>query len=538
MQMYCRRRQKTMDNIRIAIYIRLSLADEDTGRRKDESNSIVNQRSLIHRFLDNHEELSLYPRTEFVDDGFTGTNTDRPAYQSMLEQLKAGKFQVVISKDFSRMNRNYIEMGELIEYTLPFLGIRYISINDGYDSKDYVGTTGGLDVVMRAIVYDAYSKDLSLKESTAKRLGQKKGRRVAGYPGYGYIRDTKNRGHDLIDPDAARIVRRIFDSAIDGKTLAQIARELNDEEIPTPSDYFRMKNPGTGKYRYTSDKHVWEVGVVRQILNRYTYTGASVGGVRKSLGPCSKETTLQKMEDWIIVPDMHEAIVSVEEWNEAQKIFNRTGSWKGESELYPLRSLVWCGNCGRHMTRYKTNNRFSCRHGANTKDSLCKKIHSPKEPELNEIVFNAIQDMLSLMDKKKTESSSARKVRGSVIRNEVLSASQRQEQIEKLKRDKLKAYDKYASDSISRDEYLRQKTDIDEKIQDLEDKISRSRNRISELEEQSLEVGSEIEALYKAYKDEKKLTYDMAHAFVDHVNIHLGGEVEIVWRFKDIFAEE
>ena len=133
-----------VSSIQIAIYIRLSNADEDKGKRKDESNSVVNQRSLIHHFLDTHEELSGYPRTEFVDDGYTGTNTDRPAFKQMVAAIKDGKFRCCITKDFSRFARDYIEMGDYLEYLFPYLGVRYISINDGYDSNNHKGTTGGL----------------------------------------------------------------------------------------------------------------------------------------------------------------------------------------------------------------------------------------------------------------------------------------------------------------------------------------------------------------------------------------------------------
>ncbi len=168
-----------MEGMEIAVYVRLSMADEDTGKVKNESNSIVNQRNFIHQFLDDHAELSQYPRTEFVDDGFTGTNTARPAFQDMIRQIREGRFQVCVTKDFSRFSRDYIEMGDYLECLFPFLRVRYISIN-GYDSKEYKGTTGGLEMVMRNIVYAAYSKDLSAKEAAGKMQSRKRG---AGHPG-------------------------------------------------------------------------------------------------------------------------------------------------------------------------------------------------------------------------------------------------------------------------------------------------------------------------------------------------------------------
>ena len=527
-----------MDNTRIAIYIRLSMADEDTGRGKDESNSVVNQRSLIHRYLDNHKELSLYPRTEFVDDGFSGTNTDRPAYQKLMEQLKAGKYQVLITKDFSRANRDYLEMGELVEYLLPFLGVRYISINDGYDSNDYVGTTGGLDVVMRAIVYDAYSKDLSIKESTAKKLGQKKGRRVAGYPPYGYKKDPDNKGMDLIDPEAAAIVRRIFDMAIAGTRMSDIAKALNKDGILTPARYFRAKHPESNRFNSMSPNQVWNLVMVRDILKRYCYTGAAVGGLRKQLGPCSRHTVKQEKDDWIIVPDMHEAIVSVEEYEQAQKVIKKTGGGSKTPRDYPLRSLVCCGVCGRKMMHYKHYDRFRCRYGSTVEESLCKQVRSPKEAEMNQIVFYAIRDYMALADKKRKSARAFQSERKTAIRTDMLSLSQMQEKIEKLKKDKLKAYEKYGSDQISKADYLKQKKLIDGKISALQKEIVKASSHMSDLEEYAPEVGSELEAACEAYKSEDHLTYDMAHAFIDRIIVSADGNIEIKWRFKDIFADE
>ena len=172
----------------IGIYIRLSMADEDTGTgSKAESDSIGNQRMLINRYLDNHPTLSKYPRLEFADDGYTGTNFHRPQFSAMMEKVRHGEINLICVKDFSRFSRDYIETGNYLECTFPFMGVRFISINDGYDSDDYKGTTGGLEVVMRSIIYAAYSKDLSVKTTTAKIQMMKQGKYVGGYAPYGFI---------------------------------------------------------------------------------------------------------------------------------------------------------------------------------------------------------------------------------------------------------------------------------------------------------------------------------------------------------------
>ena len=142
---------------------------------------------LINRYLDNHPVLSKYPRLEFADDGYTGTNFHRPQFSAMMEKVRHGEINLICVKDFSRFSRDYIETGNYLECTFPFMGVRFISINDGYDSDDYKGTTGGLEVVMRSIIYAAYSKDLSVKTTTAKIQMMKQGKYVGGYAPYGQL---------------------------------------------------------------------------------------------------------------------------------------------------------------------------------------------------------------------------------------------------------------------------------------------------------------------------------------------------------------
>ena len=520
-----------MDNIRIAIYIRLSMADEEVGRGKDESNSVVNQRSLIHRFLDKHEELSLYPRTEFVDDGFSGTNTDRPAYRKMIDQIKAGRYQVLITKDFSRANRNYIEMGDLIERLLPSLGVRYISINDGYDSNKYIGTTGGLDVVMRAIVYDAYSKDLSIKGKTARAIGRKKGRRVSGLPAYGYTKDPEHPAMDVIDPEAAAIVRRIFDYAIEGNSCADIARILNEEGVLTPSMYFKMKNPGTKKFKNVSPAIKWDRSNVASVLTHLTYTGAAVGGMTYQAAPCSKQTVRKAKEEWVIVPDMHEPIVSMEEYEQAQKVIqSHEGYGKSVPKDYPLKSLVVCGCCGRKLLRYqRVTARFRCQYSRKNLDTPCRRIHSPAETEMNEIVFQAIKQYMSLQ-----EQSAQSKKMSKVLQNNSVSLQKLQETTAKLKQQKLKCYEKYAAGDLSKEDYLEQKRILDAGISETEKDIANWSDNLCEEEDG---IHSEFEAACNVYKEQDVLTNEMAKAFIKEIIIDEDGSMNIVWRFEDIFAE-
>lgn len=523
---------------RVAIYIRLSNADEGTGHTKGESNSIRNQRSLIHRYLDGHKELSDYPRTEFVDDGFTGTNMNRPAFQRMIADIRAGGYCCCITKDFSRFARDYIEMGDYLECLFPFLGVRYISINDGYDSLDYRGTTGGLDVVMRAIIYDAYSKDLSIKSKTGRVQGRKKGRRVCGLPGYGYKQDPQRKAMDLIDPEAAAVVRRIFESAIGGMSVGEIAAMLNREGIPTPGMYFRQKNPEKRKFLSTSKKQRWNYGIVYVILKRYAYTGAAVGGIREQVAPCKRLSVKKGRADWIVVPDMHEAIITPEEYELAQKAIGERNIVPASAPVFPLKSLVVCGNCLRRMEKQKQTKKFRCKYGDSEGDEGCRGIHTPKEAELEGIIFRGIQEFIKAAqqksNKKERQLCELRKTAAS-RHSDIEKLTRR---IEFLKRSKFHEYERYTSGKISKEKYLERKREVDAETSRLQAEIEIAQERNESTMTECHVVHTELDDVCKVFREEKSLTYDMAHAFVDRILVYPNERIEIQWRFHRCLTED
>ena len=525
-----------MSETRIAIYIRLSNADGETGKGRDESNSVVNQRSLINHFLDGHPELSGCPRTEFVDDGFTGTNMERPAFQRMIAAIREGKFNCCITKDFSRFARDYIEMGDYLEYLFPFLKVRYISINDGYDSRDYRGTTGGLDVVMRAIIYDAYSKDLSVKVKTGKQQGSKKGRRVGGYPGYGYIRDPKRKGMDIIDPEAAVVVRRIFDAAIQGMTLGKIAQALNDDGIPTPGVYFKQKHPDCRKFAHVSAKQYWSRDIVRSILKRYTYTGAAVSGTIRKVMPCKKSIVMTKFEEWVIVPGMHDAIVTPDEYEIAQKVIQKDKHIVRNAPSHPLKSLVICGNCLRAMSWNRRDGVHRCQYGANGGDEGCRGIRSPKEDEFEEIVLHAIQDCMNTVSIRKNE---LRQTMLNTQRNTKvshISLDEEERRLESLKYKKFTEYERYASGQVTKEIYLSQKKALDAEISQCEAEIQSIQKELETKAAEKLAIPPELDDMCEIFHGEDSLTYDMAHAFLERILVYPKNRIEIQWKFRDCFA--
>lgn len=530
-----------MKEYRIAAYIRLSLADEDTGSVKSESDSVVNQRSLIHRFLDNNQLLSGCSRTEFCDDGFTGTNTNRPAFTEMMTQVKQGKFDLICVKDFSRFSRDYIEIGDCLECLFPFLGVRFISINDSYDSDDYKGTTGGLDVVMRNIIYAAYSKDLSIKTTTAKIQMMKQGKYVGSYAPYGYVLHPTIRNKLALDPEAAQIVRRIFDMAIAGSGVIEIAKQLNADGIPTPGQYFISKNPHTGKFRHTSDKLNWSYAAVHGILTKLTYTGATVGHVSKTVVPLSKKVKKQNPEDWIIVEGMHDAIVTRTEFDAAQGVINKRKTRRNtdtqNESVYPLRSLVRCGSCGRTMTYDKRRKGFYCPYGKTAPERQCPTGIVYGSDELERILFNAITTIVQAAVTDKPSSKEIRHRKRNAIQEKLDLLSSLQAQCEKQKKLKLKLYEQYTSGELTRQNYLEQKKAIDEKTTSTAEEIATLEAAVAELEAMDNHHETAFEQSCNTFFGETELSYESAHAFIKAVYVFPDKRIEVHWKFKDVFDE-
>ena len=527
----------------IGIYIRLSMADEDTGNgSKAESDSIGNQRMLINRYLDNHPTLSKYPRLEFADDGYTGTNFHRPQFAAMMEKVRHGEINLICVKDFSRFSRDYIETGNYLECTFPFMGVRFISINDGYDSDDYKGTTGGLEVVMRSIIYAAYSKDLSVKTTTAKIQMMKQGKYVGGYAPYGYVLHPEIRNKLKLDPEAAEVVRRVFDEALEGRNTSQIALGLNDDNIPTPGQYFKGKHPDKKKFSYMSDKISWTASMVYKIIINYVYTGATVGRRQKSSGVGSRKRIRLEQEDWIVVEGMHEAIVSKEEFELAQAVI-RGGVKKPKrnTHYYPLKGLVCCGNCKRALTRRKNRNVsgyfYQCTHSTNDRDTECPVGERYSEAWLENAAYNAIGQMLSLAEKKAVKNHEISKRRKSAISECADTIRNLQKQSEQLKAVKLRLYEKYTSGSIAKAEYLKRKAEADAKMAENEEAIRKGHERMQELDSEHPCSDERLDAVLGEYQKNEGLTYELAHALIDAIYVHGQDSVEIVWKFKDIFED-
>ena len=507
---------------------------------KSESESISHQKALIQNFINGNSELNGSEQYEFFDDGYSGTNFQRPSFERLLDRIKKGEINCVIVKDFSRFGRDYIELGDYLERIFPFMGVRFISINDHYDSADYKGTTGGLDVVMKNIVYDYYSKDLSVKVKTAKYQKMKQGKYLGGHVPYGLMKDPKDKHKLVIDPEAAAVVRKIFDMAIAGMRLIDMARTLNERGIETPGQYYRRKHPGTKKFADASDMVCWNHNNIRSILQQEMYYGAIVGHKRQGLGVGCKHTATVPKEEQFIVEGRHEGIVTKEEFLRAQEIFCKQRKTKKViPKTYPLYRKVKCGTCGRAMS-YRTYSRngvtyryFTCPHAKEQteEDGCCKRYVT--EDNLNEIVWSVIRQLLDMTDAfmKKLDKQNSISRQDNLILAEKLSRLQQEK--EKCGSDRFANVDQFMAGMLDKEVYQRRRADLGRIAEKLENEIAELEQKLKSAETVKDDSLTQILGVMKKYSGADELTQAMVQELTEKVVVTDPEHVEIVWKFKD-----
>lgn len=528
--------------MKICLYIRLSNADRDL-RGKDESDSIANQRALLHQYLREHKEFFPYEALEFTDDGFTGTNGNRPGFERMIEFLKDGGSRLVLCKDLSRFFRDYVEIGEYLERIFPSLGVRLIAVNDGYDSDDYKGTTAGMDVVMKCIVYSFYSRDLSQKVKTVLNARVRKGQFIGAYPPYGYLKDPADRHHLVPDRVAAPVVRRIFDLALEGRTTGEIAKALNAGHVEPPAAHFHRIYPDSQKFRKTtSSANSWSCYNVYTILKRREYTGAIVSGRKRWKTIDNAQVQQVDESDWIVVPDCHEAIITAEDFEKAQEaILSRKEKATRQQRDYLLRSLVRCGVCGRVMTRKKkgahTPAYYYCDKNRYIENSPCPTLERFYEEDLERTVIRSLSQLLeAVADSDRRVQDAAAKAHGTAenIRQSLLRIAQ---SVKQNSVRKLAAYEQYSDGIISRDDFFTCRTGLAAEMEQLSAEKAALEEQLRVLEQaQESELHEAAEAASTFLKAET-VTNAMLLTFIERVNVFSGNCVEIVYRFSDPFME-
>jgi len=370
----------------VALYIRLSKEDENEGP----SESVTNQKSLLNEFVQQHR-LSVYDT--YVDDGWSGTNFDRPDFQRMIGDIEAKKVNMVITKDLSRLGRDYIMTGHYMERYFPEKRVRYISLLDGIDTG--VDSTANDITPFRAIMNDMYAKDISKKIKSVKRDKQRKGQFIGGKPVYGYKMHPTEKNKIVIDEEVAPTVRRIFGMALDGMSCRQIAAQLNTEGVPTPATYAGLPVARPGPYT-----GLWSSERISDMLQNETYIGNMVQGRSVKISYKSKKCLKQAPENWVVVVGTHEPLIDAETFRKVRLLVNSRKHTRSRTYDFLLKGLIFCHECGYPLAVLNRKNAagedvlyFVCRtYQRFTKAGVCT-CHSIKEKTVTDAVVAKVREV-------------------------------------------------------------------------------------------------------------------------------------------------
>lgn len=380
-------------------YVRVSKEDIAAGQvKKTESNSISNQKKLISDFVKDKQEINIV--SVRTDDGYTGTNYDRPAFQLMLDDIRAGRINCVIVKDLSRFGREYIDAGKYIDRLFPYYGVRLIAINDNIDTitKDMSDELG---ITIRNLFNDNYCRDISIKTRSSLKVKRKNGEFTGAFVAYGYRRSDKEHNNLMIDEYPASVVQDIFKWKLAGMSQDGIARKLNEQGILSPLEYKRSLGMNYKSGFKVKEKAVWTSIAVRRILTNELYVGTLIQGIRTTPNHKVKTVKVNDKEDWCILENNHEPIVSQKTFNLVQRLLALdTRTSPNKDVVFSLCGLVVCGDCGNPMVRKVTTakgKKYSYYVCSRNKDRSGCSSHRIKTEDLETAVLRILQNHIRVV---------------------------------------------------------------------------------------------------------------------------------------------
>lgn len=499
----------------VALYMRLSDEDDNLSAGA-ESNSISHQRKLMLDHIAGLPELRDYTIVEFSDDGYSGASFDRPDFQRMMKQVKSGQIQVIVTKDYSRLGRDYLEVGNYMEYIFPMLQIRYISVNDGYDSDKNSGSTGGMSVALKNLVNAMYCRDASKKVRAAKAVLAKQGKYIAAFAPFGYQKSGEDKHVLTPDPKAAPVVRLIFELAIKGKKYTEIADYLNKNGYDSILAHYEK----TGRKRCLARDiglREWSPTSVMEILYNEVYIGTVLNNkFALNIDTGHKMVTRDKSE-WIKVENCHEQIVSVEEFKLAHKMIGRREyvSRKPNGKWHP--SIIRCAVCGKGLNKYNNNRSYSCRNGhviiRNREDFEAGILECVRKTALCQLenfeITSESEDSVEVLED---------------------TLSRLQKSVEHYSKLKFEIYDSYSKGDITREQMVQKTAEVKTKLAELDARIEEQKDNL--MKQRDLYRDETKEQLTKLSRLE---TYDEAAVryLINQVKVTDAEHVEIEWNFDD-----
>ena len=521
----------------VALYIRLSVQDGD----KEESNSIVNQKELLNMFLEKEKELTFY--NYYIDDGFTGTTFERPAFKKMMEDVELGLVNTIIVKDISRLGRNFIEMGNLVQNIFLVKNIRFISVCDNLDSFANPKSIENIFFPLKNLLNEMYCKDISNKITKAFNIMKKEGKFIGSYPPFGYLKEKENKHHLIIDNASATVVKMIFDLCESGIGNTLIAKELNERCILTPSEYrckiLNMKSTG----RKVSKQ--WTPSIVGKILDNRVYSGDLVQSKYKNISYKVHKQIKNKEEDWIVVENTHEPIIDKERFFKIQELRkNRKYNWNKRVEDNSIfKDLVICSNCKEPMDLIVTNKKeiseikikkyaFRCNNcNIDNKNDFYIKVDT-----LKTCIFRSIKYHIDLL-RGVEEARKEIKPRTEYTKSIKQKVENMKYELEIVEKNKIENYEKWKKNEITEIEYIENIKNIVGKECILKNAIKDEKSKLLKAKKEAINLRENvwIDTLLK-YKNQRKLTKEMLEDLIDKIYINKDGrKIKIKFKYEDAY---
>jgi len=533
-------------SFRTAIYCRLSVLDNG----KEFGDSIDNQTELLESYVRGRPELILTDR--FIDNGHTGTDFDRPEWERLMASIKRGAIDCVVVKDLSRLGRNYIEAGQLLEKVFPFLGIRFISVNDGYDSASLTGSEE-LSASLKNIINDYYAKDISQKSGTALRIKRRRGDYIGSYAPYGYLKDPGNKNHLIIDPRTAPIVKQIFQWRAEGMGYGSILQTLNSRDIPSPGRY-RFENGIVTNNNKQGSSLLWGRHVLTDMLDNIVYIGHLAQGKGSSCLYANIPFHRTGKDEWDIVYNTHEPIIDDELFRQVQAVneahrraySDNYGKYSNLSKARsPYGSRLVCADCGSVLKLYRCIAKggkkayfvYVCPRYEELKELGCPSKKSIRSADLDEAVLSALKGQFSLfldagavLEKLLANGELRDK---SSAENTLLSDLRRQ-----LKRKQslfTATYTDYHDGLLDKEEFSLAREKYRTDIERLEQQISGQKASTHKYEKLRSDT-KKWKALIKSCCDSGDITREMVSALISKISVGGEGQLTISFAFEDDLA--
>ena len=516
------------------LYIRISREDGDGA----ESESVSSQRAITEQFVSTHDDIIL--ADYYIDDGYTGTDFDRPDFKRMLDDVTSKRINCVIVKDLSRFGRNYVEAGKYLEVLFPMLNVRFIAVNDMIDSILNPSSMNTMMVPIKNIMNDEYCRDISTKVKTSLDIRRKNGMFIGSFASYGYKKDPSDRHKLVIDEEAARTVRYIFDRFISGFSIIGIARELNESGVLNPSEYKKSLGLNYKHAHKAQNCALWCDTTVRRILNSEIYIGHLVQKktevVSYKVHVCK---TVEKSKN-IKVENTHEPIIPVEVFYKAQELLSRdTRSTAKDGRLSVFAGFIKCADCGRAMQKRtvkgpnKKYDYYVCSTFRKLDKNKCTK-HAIRADVLEETVLAVLNKYIQIaidFDRVIREIEKYDSISGKSAR--LLSVIETKKgEIESAKKILQDIYPDYKSGLLSLESYLALKDRYEKTISDCEKVISALN---SEEKKSTANNNNEFISKFKSRRFLSELTREVLVEMVDNIYIHEGGAVELHLKCRDEF---